>query len=485
MNVKTKRIMTKISNTKKQYIIFLFTVIFLSACNLGKKYQRPELGLPAQFSTSNNVSFSDTSSIADIEWRNFFTDPTLQALIEKGLQYNNDLQIAIRRIDIAQRWVKQSKALMLPDVSFQATGAINRPADNSLGGLSIKSFLGQSYVENYNAGFTVSWEADIWGKIRGQKEVALTEYLRSAEAVKAVQTQLVADIAHEFFDLMMLDRQLEIARKNLVLRDSFVVATRLLKDAGLENALAVQQAESQRLTVALLIPELEHNIVLRENALQVLTGQYPGSITRNISLNDFRSPDYLSTGLPASMVSRRPDVRMSELSLVSANTEIGIAQADMYPTLNLTAGTGFESFKASNWFSMPGSLFGLAAGTIAQPIFRRKELKTRYEVAKLEREIAVNQFRQSVLLAVSEVVNALSGVEKFKQQEQIAFAQTDTLRRAVFNAHLLFKSDMANYLEVITAQATTLLAELNLAAIQRLRLGAMVELYRSLGGGWK
>ncbi len=466
----------------RQYSILILLLLFLSACRLGKEYQRPELELPKEFTA---VSFSDTSSIADIEWKKFFTDPSLQELIDKGIKYNHDLLVAIKRIDIAQQQVKQAKALQLPEVNFQATGQISRPSDNSLNGLSIKSFLGKSYVENYNASVNFSWEADIWGKLRGQKEIALTQYLQTTEAAKAVQTQLVADIAQGFFNLLMLDKQLDISRRNLLLNDTFVTATRLLKDAGLVNVLAVQQAESQKQSTALLIPLLEQSIALQENALQVLTGQLPGSFARKATLNDFRATDNLSAGLPIAMVSRRPDVRTTEMALIIANAEIGIAQANMYPALNITAGGGLESFKASNWFSIPGSLFGLAAGTIAQPIFKRRALKTNFEVAKLQREQAVIQFRQSVLQATGEVADALVQVDKLKQQHEIAIGQVDTLHRAVFNSQLLFKSDMANYLEVITAQGNALQAELNLAAIQRQQLGAMVELYRALGGGWK
>jgi multidrug efflux system outer membrane protein len=466
----------------KQHLIVAMLVVFLSACSLGKKYQRPQLDLPAQF---NAISYADTSSIADIEWKKFFTDTTLQGLIEKGIRYNHDLLAAIKRIDIAQLQVSQSKALQLPEVNLVVAGQVSRPSDNSLNGLSLKSFLGKSYVENYNAAVNFSWEADIWGKIRGQKEIVLTEYLRTAEAAKAVQTQLVADIAEGFFNLLMLDRQLEITRKNLVLSDSFVIVTRLLKDAGLGNILAIQQAESQKQSTALLVPQLELSIALQENALQVLTGQLPGSIVRKSSLNGFPVAADLSAGLPIAMVSRRPDIRSAELSLMIANTRIGIAQANMYPALNITAGGGLESFKASNWFSIPSSLFGLAAGSIAQPIFKKRELKTQFEVTKLQREEAVVLFRQSVLQATGEVANALVQLEKLKQQQQIATAQVDTLHRAISSAQLLFKSDMANYLEVVTVQANALRAELNLASVQRQQLDAMIELYRSLGGGWK
>ncbi len=234
-----------------------------------------------------------------------------------------------------------------------------------------------------------------------------------------------------------------------------------------------------------MIPQLEQDIALQENALQVLTGQLPGALARTTTLNDLSVPATLSAGLPVAMVSRRPDVRTTEMALVMANAQVGVAQANMYPALSITAGGGLESFKSSNWFNIPGSLFGLAAGTVLQPVFRQKQLKTQFEVAKIEREQAVIEFRQSVLLATGEVSNALVQVEKLKEQRVLAVNQVDTLKEAVGNAQLLFKSDMANYLEVITAQTNALQAELNLAAIQRSQLGAVVELYRSLGGGWK
>ena len=466
----------------KHYSVLSLLMIFLSACRLGKEYQRPEVELPQQFGT---VSFADTSSIADIEWKKFFSDSTLQALIEKGIQYNHDLLIAIKRIDIAQQQVKQAKALQLPELDLRIAASTSRPSDNSLNGVSLKSFLGKSHLENYNASINLSWEADIWGKIRGQKEIALTEYLQSYEGTKAVQTQLVSDIAQGFFNLLMLDKQIEISRKNLMLNDSFLTATRLLKDAGVVNALAVQQAESQKQSTALLIPQLEQQIAIQENALQVLTGQLPGKLSRKTLLDEIALSDNLSAGLPIAMLSRRPDVRSDELALQIATTRIGIAKANMYPALNITAGGGLESFKASNWFNIPNSLFGLAAGSIAQPIFKRRQLKTDYEITKLEREQAVIKFRQSVLTATGEVADALVSVEKLKEQQQIASGQVDTLHLAVGNAQLLFKTDMANYLEVITAQGNALQAELNLASIRRQQLSAMVELYRSLGGGWK
>jgi multidrug efflux system outer membrane protein len=300
-----------------------------------------------------------------------------------------------------------------------------------------------------------------------------------------VQTQLVADIAQGYYNLLMLDKQLKIAQRNLSLSDSTLKLTQLLKNAGEVNLLAVQQADAQRQTTALLVPQLEQSIAIQETALQQLTGQLPGTIARTASLEDEALPTALNTGVPAALLSRRPDVRADEMALVSANAQVGVAQGNMYPALTLSASGGLESFKADKWFSVPGSLFGLASGTVLQPIFKSRTLKTQFEVAKIQREQAVLQFRSSVLNAVGEVTNALVQTDKLQQQKQIATGQVATLQTAIRNAQLLFKSDMANYLEVITAQTNALQAELNLASIQRQQLGAVVELYRSLGGGWK
>jgi len=462
------------------YIALSF--VALSACTVGKNYQRPDLPVPQEF---RGVTTSDTSSIADIEWKQFFTDTTLQGLISRGIAYNYDMQLAIKRMDEAEQRVKQAKLLQVPELTMQATAQTDNPSNNSLNGISLKSFLDKSHIEDYTVAANLSWEADIWGKIRRQKEATLAEYLKTNEAVKAVQTQLVADIAQGFFNLLMLDEQLDIAQKNLIINDSTLLITRLQRDGGEVTTLAVQQTEVQRQTTALLIPQLENDIAVQENALNILTGALPGDISRNIKLSGFNVPDHFATGLPAAVVSRRPDVRAYEMSLVVANAEVGVAQAYMYPALNITATGGLNSFKASNWFNIPASLFGIVAGSLAEPVFQHRELKTQFEIAKIQRDEAVIQFRQSVLNAAGEVSNALVTTDKLKTQQQIASAQVDTLQHAIKNARLLFKSGLADYLEVLTAQRNALLAELNLASIQREQLGSMVELYRSLGGGWK
>ena len=219
--------------------------------------------------------------------------------------------------------------------------------------------------------------------------------------------------------------------------------------------------------------------------MQLLTGNLPGAVLEDANLTEIHFNDNLATGLPMSILNRRPDVRADEMALVQANALVGVSQANMYPALTLTAGTGFESLKASNWFNIPGSLFGLAGASLVQPLLQGRQLKTQFEIAKQQRAQAVIRFRQSVLAASIEVSNALIQVNQLREQENYARQRTDTLAAAVNNSQLLFKNDMANYLEVILAQQTALDAELSLAFVQRAELNARVELYRSLVGGWQ
>lgn len=458
----------------------LLLPIALYSCRVGKDYKRPDIKTPETFT----AQAADTASIASINWNQFFSDTTLLRLIDNGIRYNNDLAIATTRIGIAQQQVRQAKLLWFPEINALLTAQYNRPSKNSLNGISANSFLKSDHVNNFLGSVTASWEIDVWGRIRRQKEAALAGYLQSYEAARAVQTQLVSDIAQGYFNLLMLDGQLDIAKRNLALNDTILNITSLLKNSGEVTALAVQQAAAQRQTTALLVPQLEQDIAIQQNALKLLAGEFPGVIERKSRLGEIRFPGDLPAGLPAALLSRRPDVKAAELGLVAANAEVGIAKAQMYPGLNITAGGGVESYQFKNWFNIPGSLFGIASGAIAQPIFNRGRLKAQYETAKLQREQEVARFKQSVLVATSEVENALVTIDKTDQQYEIADARVDTLDRAVFNARLLFKSAMANYLEVITAQGNALQAQLELAAIRRDRLTAAVELYRALGGGW-
>lgn len=463
------------------YTSLLLLTVGLWACRTGRNYVQPPLPLPAQFQTAT----ADTLSVGDKPWQQFFTDKQLVALIDTGLQNNYDLQLAITRIAAAGEQVKQARAAFQPTVNAQVGANINYVSKNSLNGFSTTQYLHTDHVEDYSAQVGVSWEVDVWGKLRRQKEAAIAGYLQTYEARKAVQTKLVADIATAYYNLLMLDEQLAIAHHNVELGDSILSIIQLQKTAGDANQLAVEQAYVQRQAAAVLVPQLERAIALQETGLHILTGTLPGPVLTRTDLRSVPVEDQLTAGVPAAMVSRRPDVRSSELALVTANANVGAAQANMYPVLNITASGGTDAFKASNWFNIPNSLFGIVGGTIAQPLLQHRQLKTQYEVAKINREAAVISFKQSVLNAVGEVSNALASIDHLSAQETITSNRMDTLKVAIFNASLLYKAGMANYLEVITAQSNLLQSQLDFSDIRRQRLSANVELYRALGGGWK
>lgn len=455
----------------------------LISCSVSKDIETPKDALPENF---RNASVSkDTTSIADLEWKNFFTEKDIIKLIDSAVVRNNDLQIATKNIEIAQYRFTQSKWNNVPQVNLGVTASTNNPSDNSFTGKNLNQALGQKHIDDFSAGATLSWEADIWGKIKNQKKGAFAEYLQSEEVKKALQTTIVADVSKGYYNLLMLDAQLEIARQTLKLNDSTTNIIKLKYDAGQVTSLAIQQSEAQKLNSAQLIPLLEQNIAIQENALSVLTGAFPNSKERTIRLSTIAVKNNAAVGIPSSLVSRRPDVKSAELALKIANANVGITKADFYPALRITAQGGVNSFETSNWFNIPASLFGTVAGGLTQPLLNNKRVRTQYNIAVVEREKAVINFRQSVLVAVSEVADALVAVEKLQQQEAFLQERVKTLQQAIKNANLLFKNGMAEYLEVLSAQASLLQSELELADIKRAQLSANTELYRALGGGWR
>ncbi|MBB5634731.1 NodT family efflux transporter outer membrane factor (OMF) lipoprotein [Pedobacter cryoconitis] len=460
----------------------LLLVLVLGACKVSKDIPLPVNAAPEKFRGSVST---DTVSIATLPYKEFFKEQTIRSLIDTAIINNYDMQIALKNMEAAALLFQQSKLGNIPELNLKVGANTSRPSDNSLNGLQIGQFSQSKHIEDYSVTGGLSWEADIWRKIANQRNAAGAAFMQSAEVKKAVQTRLVSNIAQSFYRLIMLDTQLEIAKKNLSLNDSTLNIIRLQFSAGQVTSLAIQQAEAQQLVAAGLVPQLEQRIALEENALSILTGAFPKTIARIGTLASINVQDQVSTGIPSRMLSLRPDVKNAELELVKANAKVGIAKASLYPSLVITANGGLNSFKASNWFNIPGSLFGVVAGGITQPIFQRKQLRTQYEVALVDREKSVIQFRSSVLTAVGEVSDELVKIEKLKEQYVIADKRVKTVQSGLSNANMLFKSGMANYLEVINAQSNALQSELDLATVKTAQLNAVVELYRALGGGWK
>ncbi|MCW3467158.1 efflux transporter outer membrane subunit [Chitinophaga nivalis] len=471
----------------KQHNSLLIALFLLcgavTACRVGKDFVKPTAALPEKF--RNAPAQQDSSSIGSLSWKTFFTDPVLQGLIDSAIVKNYDVQLAMKNVAIAAQTAKVARMGNLPDINLQVSGNRNWPSKNSMNGSLSEQFMGTRYMDDYNLNLGLTWEVIAWGKISRLKEVALAEYLSSGEASKAVQTRVVSEVAQGYYNLLMLDAQLVIARKNLQLNDSTLQLMQWQYNSGQINTLALEQTQAQRQVAAGLVPKLEQQIIQQENALRILTGELPAGVARHAALSESRFKEQLSVGFPASMLTYRPDVHAAELAVKTANARAGIAQAAMYPALNITAGVGLNSFRSYNWLNIPGSLFETVGGSITQPIFQRGKLKADYEKAVIEREKSILEFRKTVLTAVGEVSDALVKVDKLREQEAITRTRVDKLQSATRNAGLLFQSGMATYLEVITAQSNVLQSELDLASLQREQLGAVVELYRSLGGGWK
>lgn len=457
-------------------------LLVLSSCNLTKDIATPTKGIPLNFRGAEN---NENASIGTLPIKEFFNNPAMLILIDSALVRNFDLQIALKNIDAAELILKRAKLGNMPTLNLQITGNSSRPSDNSLNGLSTSQFLNTTHIEDFNANLALNWEADIWGKIAKQKDAAYAGYLQSAEVKKAIETRIVAQVATGFYRLLMLDAQLQVAKSNVELNNHTLKMIKMQFDAGQVTSLAVQQAEAQQLKATQLLPQLNAEINIQENALSTLTGKFPTVVERSGTLAQIVVPVQLATGVPATMLDVRPDVKSSELGLRISNAKVGIANAKLYPTLVISASAGLNSFQASNWFNIPASLFGVVGGGITQPIFNRKELRTQFELAKIEREQAVLVFRQTVIEAVAEVSNEQAKIANLQVEYSIAQNRVKTLQLAVKNSDLLFKSGLANYLEVITAQGNLLQGELDLTSLKTAQLNAGVSLYRALGGGWQ
>ncbi len=456
-------------------------ILGLAACKVSKDVATPNTQLPGQFRSATD---SDTTSVGSLPWKSFFTDPELQRLIDTAIAHNYDMQVAYQNIRSAQLTLGQAKLGYWPDVTLNVVANLTRPGSESLNGITANDFLHSKYLNDYNANLGLSWEADIWGKIKNKQSMALAQYLQTAEAKKALQTNIVSGVAEGYYNLLMLDAQLAIAKSNLALNDSTLRIIRLQFNSGDVTALGVQQAEAQKLTAAELVPQIQQSILLQEDALSILIGNLPASIDRGRTLDEVPARDTLSSGVPAQLLSRRPDVRSAELAITAANGNVGINKAALYPSIVISPEGGWDNYLLKNWFNIPGSLFGAVVGGLTQPVFQRKKLKTAYRISEVDREKTVIEFKQSVLTAVGEVSDALGKISKLKEQRLVVANRVDTLQKAIVNANSLFANGYATYLEVITAQSNVLQSQLELASIKKGQLSAEVELYRSLGGGW-
>lgn len=452
----------------------------LSSCVVGKKYEKPVVGIPEQYRSP--VTLTGDTTLLD--WKVFFKDPLLVNLIDSALQRNHEIGTATLTLEQLDLSLKQAKLSLLPTLNLVSSATRNYLSKNSLNGSLAGQVTGGSFLDDYSASLSLSWEADIWGKAAMRQGGAKAEYLGQIENIRAVKTRIIAQIAQAYYNLIGLDEQLKIADQNVSLSDSTLAMVNLQFSVGQINSLAVEQIKAQKNTAELLVPLTRENIQIQENSLSILCGRYPDSVQRAGQLQ-LPASDSFAAGVPTQLLSRRPDVKAAEFALMSAYAKTGLAKAAMYPSFSITAQSGANSFKASSWFNLPASLFHNLGTNLTQPIFQRKELSTNYKVTQLEQEKSVIQYKQTILNAVAEVSNALSQSAHTDERLAIISRKTASLNKASTDALMLYKSGMATYLEVITAQNNSLQNDLEAVTIKRDKLTALTDLYRALGGGLK
>ena len=457
----------------KPILFIAFGALLLSSCKVTKPYQAPVVQTDSLF---RDHEAKDTMSVASLHWDELFKDPTLQSLINRGIQHNLSLQVAYTRIQQAQAYYSQSKAAFLP--SLDANAGVTTSKLSEAQGFGIRTSATQ-----YQLGVSTAWEADIWGKLKSSKRAGLASLLQTDAARRVVQTQLVADIANYYYLLLALDQQLAITYQTVSNWDTTVQTMRALKEAARVTEAAVVQSEAQRYAAEVTIPDLKQSIRETENLLSILLGTSPNVIGRS-KLQDQQMDSLIKTGVPAQLLANRPDVAQAELNFRYYFELTNVTRTYFYPSLSITGSTGLNSLDVKDLFDPSSFVASIGAG-LAQPIFNRRVNKTRLEVAKLQQREALLGFQNTLLNAGREVSNAMSLHQTAQDKIGIRTNQVNALQLSVEYSLELLRNGFANYTEIITARQSLLQAELGRVNDRLQQLQAVVELYRSLGGGWK
>lgn len=453
-------------------------LLLITSCTLGPKYERPEMEPPP----AHRGAQAESESIADVPWWEVFQDPTLQDLIREALANNLDLRVAAARVEEVRALAGIPKSFLYPEVNV--TGAY------SVGQLSTRSDPPQATegsdrrYQNWNAGFALSWEIDIFGRLRRETEAANARYMATEEFRRGVIVTLVADVAASYFALRDLDFQLEIARRTVQANDETVAFYRKRLDGGVSNRLELDQAVGNRARTATTIPQLELQIAVAENALSLLLGRRPGEIARGVALTDQYRPPRVPAGLPAALLERRPDVVQAEQSLVAANADIGAAKALFFPTISLTGFLGASSRSLADMLKSDGLVWSVTPG-LFQPLFQAGRIRRNYEAAQARFDQALAQYQQAALNSYREVADALAAIEHLAQARSEQESGVEALRDAGVLARSRYDTGLSNYLEILIADQNLFDQELALARILGDELSALTQLYRALGGGWQ
>ena len=444
-------------------------LLFLISCNTLQKSSQS--GVFPEDRLFRDLAKKDTTTIADVPWRKIFTDPQLQSLIEEAIENNNDLKVAIERINKTGANLEQSKLALFPSLSLNAGESNQWKNSNS-------PELSRNYQVYGNAG----WEADIWGKLRSTKRANLAAFLESEAYKRAVQTQLIANVSVSYYTLLAFDAQLQITEKTLEKRKKNVESMKVMKNNDMVTGADLVMSEANRYSAEVTIPDLKQNIFKAENSLSVLLGRNPGPIVRStLSVQEISTE--IKTGIPFQILANRPDVQEAELKYRYNYEMTNVARSSFYPSITLSANAGIS---ANNFSFDPSSLFWNFVGGLTQPIFNNGAIQQRYKVAKANKEESLLVFKQTLLTAGEEVVNAMKEYQTASEKIAIRSNQIRYLEKSVdYTMELLKYTASTNYTDVLTSEVNLLSAQLNSVSDKLQQLRAIVTLYQSLGGGWK
>ncbi|MCF0074537.1 efflux transporter outer membrane subunit [Dyadobacter sp. CY261] len=475
---------------KLSHVLVVTLLISVTSCKLTQPIeQRARIKAPDTFAGQN-----DSTGIGAIQWKAFFADQHLVALIDTALQNNLDLKMAVQRIEMARAGILAARGAMLPVVGADVSGGGRKFGDYTMDGVGNYDTnfsenidkdrrLPAPFMPDYFVGLRSSWEIDIWGKLKNRKKAAYSRLLASEKGRQAIVTGLIAEIARSYYELLALDTELDIIRKNIALQESAVETIKIQKEAGRANELGVRQLTAQLLNTRSLEFEVQQKVTEIENNVNLLTGRFSQSVPRSNGLQQ-TMPQTIGAGVPAQMLRRRPDIQQAQLDLQANYSEQQAAQLAFLPSLNITAFLGFNAFKSNLLFSS-GSIAYSALGGLTAPLINRKALKAAQkstEAASLE---ALYAYNKSVLNGFREVSTSLKKLENMKQIGELKKQEVEVLQQAVATSKDLFLTGYASYLEVITAQRSVLQEELNLTNVQKEQFLALIELYRAVGGGWE
>jgi multidrug efflux system outer membrane protein len=453
-------------------------VAMSAGCAVGPDYRRPDVSVPAGYRgvPANETAKSGRASFGDEKWWDAFQDEALRDLIQTALRLNYDLRIAAARVLEARAQLGIAGADQLPSVAASASMARER-APLVPGSPPVEATVSQGAV-------SLGWELDFWGRFRRATESARANLLSQDWAQRAVISSLVSDVASAYFQLRELDLELEISRQTLASRQDSLHLTQVLADRGATSMLDVRQAEQLVFSAGASIPDLEGRIEQQENFISILLGENPHGIARGRRLVDQPHAVEVPAGLPSSLLERRPDIRQAEQLLIAANAQIGVAKADFFPQISLTAAGGFLSAALSGLFSGPEGTWTFGASA-AQPLFEGGRIRNRVELAKARTEEASFNYERTVQQAFRDVSDALIGYRKSQesriQQEQL----THSAEEATKLSNMRYKGGRASYLEVLDSDTRYFSAQLSLAQAQLRELQSLVRIYRALGGGWE